>query len=409
MDTTITVNTSITVGDIRHYGNHAAGTITINGSDSFTFSNSSENASIESAHSGVYDPTFWLGPYLINVPINIDVDTFTIGASVQSIGQMTAVGGRDVTVNANLRIVAQTYTNNDLGGGILNVSAVGAFLILDGPNSAGGSNTTIRILAGRCDFMNTTTKIGNIEVVANCQTVPNNVVVGSININSNKTWDVFTTTDQSTVRVASGETFFIDTDGLLYMHHFNNIRSGDIRISTNSFLTGFGTIVTLPSGTHAPHVYLESGATLNPGSTNVLTGIFHVGSATYPDTAVTLEPGAVMAFDLAGTVAGTDYDQVSVDGGTLVISNSVLNVASISTTYLLSDYLFLVAENGGSIAGTFTGVADGDTVEFSSEGKEYKATINYTGDEGTDSLTGGNDIVLSQIYSIPAGTLILIQ
>ncbi|MES2570622.1 MAG: PEP-CTERM sorting domain-containing protein, partial [Verrucomicrobiota bacterium] len=64
---------------------------------------------------------------------------------------------------------------------------------------------------------------------------------------------------------------------------------------------------------------------------------------------------------------------------------------------LTGDLFFILVNDGGMedpIVGTFSGFADGASL-FSSAGQEY--VISYFGDAGSNSFTGGNDLVLMAV------------
>lgn len=417
---TVNVDANVTVGDIR-FGwagaGNTTGALTLNdGGGSLTFRHSTGTSTVYSYQSGSFYNGSWSGSITAMCDLVIAVGTLDLGKCMGSIGgDIASAAGQVVTINANSRKTPTWNGNNALLSGTINVYDESGYHIFSGANSAGGSHTTVRVIGGRCDLMGVTNKIALFEVVgSSCQTVHNNALLGSVTVNSGKIWHVFTTTDKTTLRIAPNETVFIDTGALLHVDGFNSLRSGYFRISTNSTLAGSGTIATLPSAGHAPEVILEPGATLNPGSTNVPAGIFHVGSSSYPETKVTVQSGAAMAFDLVGLAAGTEYDQVRVEGGTLTMTNAILNIASLASAYSPFDKLFLVVENGGTIAGTFSNLADGATADLGSlnDHDAYTATINYTGNAGNGTVTGGHDIVLSNFQSKllhGKGALILIR
>jgi autotransporter-associated beta strand protein len=97
--------------------------------------------------------------------------------------------------------------------------------------------------------------------------------------------------------------------------------------------------------------------------------------------------------EIAGTTAGSGYDQINVLG-TVDISGGSL-VASFSGTYAQNDLLFiLLNDDTDAINGTFAGYAQGAT--FASYGY-MDWQISYTADSGNGTFTGGNDIAIMAI------------
>ena len=124
------------------------------------------------------------------------------------------------------------------------------------------------------------------------------------------------------------------------------------------------------SGTVGDVLVADDGA-LAPGAS---TGILHTGN-------LSLAAGADFFVELAGTAAGTGYDQAAVTG-TVDISGASLAVSTISGFHPNIGEIFTIIANDGadSITGQFAGLAQGAT--FVAAGSKFQ--INYSGGDGND-------------------------
>jgi len=139
-------------------------------------------------------------------------------------------------------------------------------------------------------------------------------------------------------------------------------------ISGSGTLSGSGTIGALT---------VSTGGTVAPGNSPgvLVTGDFN------------LDGGTFLA-ELDGTTAGTQYDQIHVNG---TVSLAGLLTLSLGFNPEVNDIFFLILNDGSdAVTGTFTGLADNST--FSQDGSSFQ--ISYQADFGTNSLTGGNDVAI---------------
>jgi autotransporter-associated beta strand protein len=188
---------------------------------------------------------------------------------------------------------------------------------------------------------------------------------------------------------------------------------GNYTLAANTTLGGTGT-VGLGAGSN---VSIASTGHLAPGgivASYSVTGVLSVsGSQTGTPTAgtgtVNLAGGSSFDMDLAGTTAGSDYDQLNLIG-TIDLGGAALNVnLTIPTskgnpdfTYQLGDNeFFTLIQNDGSdaILGTFAGLPEGATV-LTDPNSGYKLFITYTGENNALSGTG-NDVVLYTHQAVP--------
>ena len=160
-------------------------------------------------------------------------------------------------------------------------------------------------------------------------------------------------------------------------------------VTNGSVLGGTGTIF-------GPVTMVGSGGELSPG-----LGANNVGELTvdWDLTTVTLTSNSSFVVDLSGNaggapVAGTDYDQLDVDGfaATVNLSNAELDLNVDVTDLAVGDKFTIMELEGGTVNGTFVGLAD-DTA-FTDPTTNAVFTIDYNHDDG--GITGdGDDVVLT--------------
>ncbi len=145
-----------------------------------------------------------------------------------------------------------------------------------------------------------------------------------------------------------------------------------ITIANGATLAGTGAIQA--------QVTIENGGTLAPGQS---PGQLGTGD-------VTLESGSTFDVEINGATAGTQYDQVQVNGAnrTVTLNGATLSVTIDSgytpaegTTFVLIDNV----EASSTVTGTFAALAEGDSVTIDG----YVFLVSYA--DGTD----GNDVTLT--------------
>jgi autotransporter-associated beta strand protein len=110
-------------------------------------------------------------------------------------------------------------------------------------------------------------------------------------------------------------------------------------------------------------------------------------------------PTSTFVAKLNGPTPGTGHDQLQVNGGATLIFPE-LNV-NLGGSYLPAgtDKLFILVVSGSDpIIGQFNNVPEGAVIGV---GGQFSAKVSYLGDSATDSLTGGNDVVLYNFISVP--------
>ena len=150
-------------------------------------------------------------------------------------------------------------------------------------------------------------------------------------------------------------------------------------ISTSSLTTVQDGAALGGSGTTGA-LTIDLGGTLTPGNS---PGILNVNGDYIQNGTLSLE--------LNGTVAGSQHDQVNVSGS---VTLSGLLTATAGYTPASNDLLFiLLNDEADAVSGTFSGLAQGDTVNFSG----YDWQISYTADSTGGTFLGGNDVALMAI------------
>jgi autotransporter-associated beta strand protein len=169
--------------------------------------------------------------------------------------------------------------------------------------------------------------------------------------------------------------------------------TGAVTINSGAILGGIGTVTG--------QVTANPGAIIAPGDSP--------GTLTVTGGA-TLSSGAILDVELNGKTAGT-YDRLSIAAPlTLDSSDGAILRAQLGYAADVGDKLFIIDnQDVNSISGHFAGLTPAQsptngetdipmTLTFGST--TYDAAISYQGDLGTNSLTGGNDVVI-YITAVP--------
>ena len=171
----------------------------------------------------------------------------------------------------------------------------------------------------------------------------------------------------------------------------------------NTAVTVEGTGILAGSGTIGGAVSVNSGGQIAAGTSP--------GQLTIANS-VSLTDGSAAAFELTGATEGTQYDQIRMTGAGSVFSLTGTNNLVLSLSFVpATDALFFLVDNQGSSAisgifeqlnGVTTNLAQ-DAI-FTVSGQQFR--ISYTGDVTTNSMTGGNDLVVQAVPEPAAWTLL---
>jgi len=260
------------------------------------------------------------------------------GATTQNIGSLASSDATTkVTLDGNVTL--------NTGGNNTSTAFAG---VISGGGNLQKSGSGVQTLSGANTYTGTTTVTAGTLVISS---------TGTINSTSG-------------VSIGAGEFNYNSSTALTQSVSFSG---------TGGKLSGIGTINSAVSVT--------SGNTISPGSA--------VSSFNGPGILSTgaLSLAGTLAIDINGITAGTNYDQVNVTGTvTLVSGNSI--TMSLGFTPAQGTNFFLIKNDGSdAIVGLLNGYAQGAV--FSLAGQSWE--ISYTGDSGTNSITGGNDLVIQAV------------
>ena len=125
-------------------------------------------------------------------------------------------------------------------------------------------------------------------------------------------------------------------------------------------------------GTIDGAVTVQNGGTLSPGSSP--------GTLTINGD-LTMDSGSTLAVEINGTTAGTDYDQVIVNGA-VDVTNATLSVTHGYVPGQGDSYTIIDNDVADAITGTFSGLAQSGTLTAGGNGTVL--TASYTGGTGND-------------------------
>jgi autotransporter-associated beta strand protein len=136
-----------------------------------------------------------------------------------------------------------------------------------------------------------------------------------------------------------------------------------VTVASGATLTGSGSVTNL---------LVNSGGTLSPGNS---PGIFTVNGN------LQMNSGSTLAVEINGTTAGTQYDQITVNGA-VNVSGATLSATHGYTAGQGDSYTIIVNDAADAITGTFSGLAEGATTTAGGNGTVL--TASYIGGTGND-------------------------
>jgi hypothetical protein len=251
---------------------------------------------------------------------------------------------------------------------------------------------------------------GTITIQGTSGTVWNN------QSNENVLFDVRTNTNTTINPTGTGNTVSVDTgsqnqglSGFTNNFAFHNLTLGasDTVQLTGTDYTGGGNTALYVNGTltgqNLATLNLNTRAAFVNGSLAI--GNSGPGKFTVSNGDLSLTSSATATFDIAGTGAGTGYDQLVMINGVLHLNGAALSL----NLSALAPGLYVLVDNQGASAidGTFAGLAHGSSVNLIGASPDFSAYISYTGNAATSSFLGGNDIVL-QVFQVPEPSSLMV-
>jgi autotransporter-associated beta strand protein len=302
--------------------------------------------------------------------VKIDIGS----ASTTSNGTLSLSGGSFTTLSGNITVGL-------LGNGTVNVSDAGTLTV----GSSGTKSIVLASTAGKTGTLNVGTgaaagSISALDVIGGNGTATVNfnhtgalsfspLLKGSLSVNKSGAG----TTTLSGNNTYTGATA-INAGTMLVA---GTAANSAFTVASGGTLGGSGTVGA---------VTVDAGGTLAPGSG---PGILNAGNLSLAGT---------LAATINGTTVGAQYNQANVTGTVnLVAGNNITLSLGYSPT--IGDNIFLINNDGAdAITGLLNGYAQDST--FNLTGQNWK--ISYVGDSGTNSFTGGNDLVIQAIIPEPA-------
>lgn len=364
-----------------------------------------------------------------------DITTLSLPNNNLNIGNWSFIDGANTTITNSFTSATYTFTGQPTftggranwlfnsggdGGTILalgNRTIYGNQLSLGSWPGAGTRHTHLNSNGGTLDLniLNVLTDSGG---TGNYIDMDNSTILiqGTTGIvwnnqsDENVLFDVRTNTNTTINPTGTGITVSIDTgsvnsglSGFTNNFAFHNLTlgGGDTVQLTGTAYAGGGNTAMYVNGTLTG----ENNATLNLNTRaafvngGLAIGNSGPGKFTVSNGDLNLTSNATASFDIAGTGAGTGYDQLVMINGVLHLNGAALQL-NFSGGLAPGVYVLVDNQSASAIDGIFAGLAQGYSVSLPGFPSEYSAFISYLGDASSMSFLGGNDVVL-QVFLVP--------
>lgn len=376
------------------------------------------------------------GPRIVTV--NTTGDGVAISGTVAG-GSLLKAGPGTLTLSGTNEYSGSTLVRNGtltLGGDAL----VGSGTLGTNPNTTVGTSGTVQLGdASTLAANNLALLVNGAYTVARNVTVNNQNSTGTSTVGGSNTSGTATYSGQLTLNrtanatqlsaaaggtvafsgliteSAAGSAVSITGGGtVIFSNPTGNTYTGVTTVNAGATLLAMN---TSGSATGTNTVNVNAGGTL--GGTGQITGAVNVaGGSVSPGSSpgiltlnsLVADSATNFVFELGGHTPGNGagfYDQLVVLNNFNISGALTVNTFGGFNPEILGGAFFIVARGSGT--GTFNGLNEGDTVSI--DGGTYFATItylaNWTGDQNTSTLTGGNDVALL-VTAIPEpGTMLL--
>ncbi|MDH4872215.1 DUF4347 domain-containing protein, partial [Pseudomonas sp. BN515] len=291
-----------------------------------------------------------------------------------------ALGSSALTVGING--TSSTFSGAITGSGTLTLDGGGTFT-LSGTNS--GQSWGMQVLSGGTVAIAGDANLGSGTLqlndgtlsVTSAGTVDNAITLGasagSVSVGSGLAVSLsgaiggtgaLTKTGSGTLTLSGGNNYSGTT----------TVSAGTLAVngSTTSATTVVSGATLAGSGILGGNVTVQSGGTLSPGNS--------AGTLTVNGN-LQMNAGSILAVEINGTTAGTQYDQVVVNG-TVNVSGATLAVTHGYAPGFGDVYTLIDNNLSDSVTGNFSGLAEGGTLTASGNGTVL--TASYTGGTGND-------------------------
>ncbi|MBN1308769.1 MAG: DUF2341 domain-containing protein, partial [Chitinispirillaceae bacterium] len=299
------------------------------------------------------------------------------------------------TISAGTIQIGNNGTTGAIAGNISNSDALVFYrsndLTYGGVIS--GSGTVTKNGAGALTFTGTNTYTGTTTISAGTLQIGNNGTTGAISNSSNVTNGGTLTFYRSDDYTYGG---VISSTGAVTKNGAGTVTLSNTNTYTGTTTISAGTLLITGSTASGSAVTVADGATL--GGTGTVSGTVAANGAISPGTSGygTLTIGNSLTFSgtgsfvgtLGGTTAGTNYDQAVMSTGTLTLGSATLDLTLAYAPTATHTYTIINNAGSNAVSGTFSGYAQGSTVQLTYSSTSYDFTISYIG--GT-----GNDVVLT--------------